>query len=759
MNWTNVKLIFQRETRDQLRDRRTLFTVVVMPLILYPLIGVAMLQVAQFTREYPTRIWIVGHENLPGNPALVDGEQFASQWTNDVDTGLLDLRIAEPGDRRFTQLIEHFKENPQEADGSRIVDQLMDQRMRQQGMDLAIFVPRPVPKYVSINEEYPDADEEVTGEAPAPKIWMFYNSARDKSRIAAERAGKILSQWKTAYVGQSLNHHDVPTEILAGMKISTADVADGAGRRSATWSKLLPFIIIIWALTGAFYPAIDLCAGEKERGTLETLLCSPAGRDEIAIGKLLTVMSFSMATSLLNLASMGFTGLYVMSKLGAGMGGISLGSPTLASIGWLLVALIPISALFSAVALAAASFARSSKEGQYYLIPLLMISMPLMMVPMLPAAKLDLGTSLIPISGLMLLLRGLIEGNYADVLPFVGPVCLVTLAGCYVSIRWVVWQFNSESVLFRASERFGVGVWFQQVIRQREMLPSIGAAVMLGVTVLVLKFFLQLTGVTVDTWFGMTKVTLIVLVATIAVPTILMACFLTRDPLRSLRLKWCSVPAACAAVLAAICLHPAVMWFSGLVMQVYPPGPETEMMAKLMDQILGGAPGLWAILLVMAVAPAVIEELGYRGFILSGMESIGNKWQAILLTSLLFGLAHSVIQQTMITFVVGMVLGVIAVQTRSILPCMLYHATHNGLSIMLSRVRTDAVETSPLLQQLLQSSDGQSYQYSMTAGIVMTAFGVALMVWFLKQPAVDSRSGHNDAHAIPASNQSVPTTV
>ena len=189
MNWTNVKLIFQRETRDQLRDRRTLFTVVVMPLILYPLIGVAMLQVAQFTREYPTRIWIVGHENLPASPPLVDGEQFASGLIGDVDTDLLELRIAEPGDRRFTQLIEQFKEQPLESEGGRIVDQLMDQRMRQQGIDVAIFVPRPIPEHVLLDEDGVPliGDGEFEG-PPAAKIWMFYNSARDKSRIAAERA-------------------------------------------------------------------------------------------------------------------------------------------------------------------------------------------------------------------------------------------------------------------------------------------------------------------------------------------------------------------------------------------------------------------------------------------------------------------------------------------------------------------------------------------------------------------------------------------
>ena len=72
MKWSTVKLIFSREMRDQFRDRRTLFTVAIMPLILYPLMGMAMLQVAQFMREHPTDIWIVGGENLPSSPALIE---------------------------------------------------------------------------------------------------------------------------------------------------------------------------------------------------------------------------------------------------------------------------------------------------------------------------------------------------------------------------------------------------------------------------------------------------------------------------------------------------------------------------------------------------------------------------------------------------------------------------------------------------------------------------------------------------------------
>src|SRR6185295_4782472 len=110
------------------------------------------------------------------------------------------------------------------------------------------------------------------------------------------------------------------------------DVAEKEQRSAAVWSKILPFLLLIWALTGAFYPAIDFCAGEKERGTLETLLSSPAARTEIVWGKLFTVMLFSMATVMLNLVSLGVTGLFVAGQLP------QFGPPPWTSLLWLLVA-------------------------------------------------------------------------------------------------------------------------------------------------------------------------------------------------------------------------------------------------------------------------------------------------------------------------------------------------------------------------------------------------------------------------------------
>ena len=755
MKWKNVKLIFRRELRDQLRDRRTLFTVAIMPLVLYPLMGMAMLQVAQFMREYPTKVWIVGAENMPAEPAFLVEDGINPEFVTPEEQALLQLKASNEGDVEFQKIVKQLREQADIPSGTALVDELIKTEMKRRGFDVAVIIPSPISLPLNSQrqtknlESDDDADSSLAAqdstESPETSIYVFLNSANDKSRMGAERFGKALHQWKIETVKQTLASHDVPLSLVTGIGITNADVANEVGKQAAVWSKILPFIIMIWSLTGAFYPAIDLCAGEKERGTFETLLSSPAGRSEIAIGKLLTVISFSMATSILNLLSMGFTGLFVVSRMDPSMGGgLPLGAPPLASIGWLLLALIPISALFSAVALAAAAFARSSKEGQYYLVPLMMISMPLMMVPMLPAAQLDFGTSLIPVSGLMLMLRGLIEGQYAECLKFAGPVCAVTLICCWLSVRWVVAQFNSETVLFPASERVTLGSWFKYVMSERDQLPSLGSAILCALVILVSKFFIGFAVQAPSSFGGFAIQTVIILVATIAVPAIMMAMVLTRNPILSLRLRGCSLPMASAAILAAIFLNPLMTWFTGLVMQIYPPSGDLVQLEQVVSNILNSAPGMWAIILVFAVAPAVLEEIAFRGFILSGLQSLRSKWQAILITSLLFGIAHGVIQQTVITFVVGMLLGVIAVQTRSIIPCILFHMTHNSLAVLLSSAKGSVVENSAVLSQLLYTANGENYQYAIIPGILMSVVGVMLMVWFIRldaKPVVRTERG------------------
>ena len=306
MDWKNVKLILAREVKVQLRDRRTLFTVLVLPLLLYPLMGMAMLQVSQFSKQQSVNVWMAGAENLPDDPMLLDENNEIQSSL--VPTGPKQAKISVVADsnQKVLEIARQLLDSEKYPAGKEFVDKIIQAELKKRGADLAVIIPEPI----SVNQDGDSAEG-----YGVENIYVFRNSAHDKSNIAAETFGKVFAKWQKEIAFQVLAEKEVDVASLGVVAPVYSDVADSDQKQAATWSKILPFIILIWSLTGAFYPAVDLCAGEKERGTFETLLSSPALRSEIAIAKLLTVMAFSMTTSILNLISMGITGLFVVSRI------------------------------------------------------------------------------------------------------------------------------------------------------------------------------------------------------------------------------------------------------------------------------------------------------------------------------------------------------------------------------------------------------------------------------------------------------------
>ena len=171
----------------------------------------------------------------------------------------------------------------------------------------------------------------------------------------------------------------------------------------------------------------------------------------------------------------------------------------------------------------------------------------------------------------------------------------------------------------------------------------------------------------------------------IATPALLMTIMLTRSPRKTLLFKmpaWWTLP---AAVLLAVGLHPVVKALQVVVGQLYPITAGIKDEQAKIGSALADAPSLWIIVaLIASCLPAICEELAFRGFILSGFRHLGHKWWAIVASSLLFGVAHPLLQQSLVTCVVGLVIAYIAVQTGSILPGMLFHFTHNALLLVIA---------------------------------------------------------------------------
>jgi len=723
MSWSNVKLILSREIRDQLRDRRTLFMIVVLPLLLYPLLGMSFFQASQFMQEHPSKVLVIGARDLCDLPPLFENRQFVP--------GL----FSDPERSRLLQL--DFAANEPLGNTAEMPDQRAEARNAVQSgdYDAALYFPadfvdrleafqQAIERRVELTHQHdrdePDEIDEVPFQVPSPEI--IYTTATEKSQIGFARLSNVLRRW-TEKVGETnLVAGGVPASAARPFELETADVADNSMLQGAAmWSKILPVLLLIWALTGAFYPAVDLCAGEKERGTLETLLSSPAERSEIVLGKLVTIMLFSIVTVVLNLASIGLTGWMVLSQLPG------FGPPPALAVLWLSLALLPMSALFSALCLALAALARSSKEGQYYLVPLLLVTTPLAILPMAPGVELNLGNSLIPVTGVVLLLRSLLEGSYWQAAQFFPPVAAVTLVCCLLAIRWAVDQFNAESVLFREGERLDVTLWLQHLLRDRQPTPTVAGAVFCGVVILVVRFFMSFALPAPGGFRDSAMLTVVTQLVVIATPALLMTVMLTSSPRETLLLKrpvWLTLP---AAALLALVLHPVVNALQVVVMQLYPLSDELR---KALAGMFTGAPGFWQLVLVLAVLPAICEELAFRGFILSGFRHLGHRWRAIVYSALFFGLAHAVLQQSLIACLVGVVIGFVAVQSGSIFPCMVFHVVHNTLMLAAAQVSPQVLARSRTLNMLMASDGAGGGTYHWPVIAVAAVLAALLLAWF-----------------------------
>lgn len=738
MNWENVKLIWQREMRDQLRDRRTLFVIGVLPLLIYPMMGIAFSRLSQFVRQNAATVAVVGYEqiaDMENIPALFDGVRVAPSLTD--QTGL--------GERMAIAQV------PDRGDALEIAKA----EMNSGSSDVVIYFPPGFARRLEELRQLTRSDEGNGERLPNPPNPVVYFSTRDESQLANSRVQALLDHWQSQIVRSNLIAGRIPIEITRPFRVEAENISPAAGRQAAFWSKLLPFIVFICALTGAFYPAVDLCAGEKERGTLETLLTSPAQRSEIVGGKLLTVITFSIGSALCNLASMAITGQLIIKQLNAMSmpGQDPLTSPSFASIGWLLLALLPMAVVFSAASFALASLARSTKEGQYYLMPLFLVSMPLMMLPMLPGISLNLATSLVPISGMVLLMQAAMEGEFALAGIYVVPVTAVTLGCCALAVRWAIDQFNQESVLFRDTENFDLATWIRYAYTHRPPTPRLAAAAALISLIFVAQFASQSTSFDITTPSGFASLILMSQLVCILLPTLLVALASVRSFAKTFLfdrpIPWVQV--VIAFLLAAVLNPVGAAVMEGIIKVI----PLPEELLRLAEQLaaLGGDTqfSMVLVLLLMAVLPAVCEELAFRGFVLSGLRSRVSPPWAVFLTALFFGLAHaSALQQTVSATLLGLVLGYIAIKTQQITPCIAFHMGYNGLQLLRTRF-AESLSELPHADWIFRPSSTPVVGLGFTAPVVI-ACGLAAvaLLWQVgprRRPSADAHGLQEEARS------------
>lgn len=394
-----IATIYRKEMQETLRDRRTLMSMIVVPMLVIPglMFGLAEIGMKLVKRAVSERatIMILGEQHAPTVVARLRAHP------------LLDIV-------------------PARSDFER---RIADKELR-----AAVEFP-------------PQFESALQGEIVDDKVAVriSYHEGEIRSEHTLRKIEALLGEYKNELVAQRLTAHGLSPQALEPFTPEERNVAPAERVSGAALGGFIPYVIIILTLTGAMYPAIDLTAGEKERGTIETILASPVSRGALAGGKFLTVLTTAMATALLSLLSLTLSARFT-STGGSEMQPFALNLSAQGVIAMLII-MIPVAVLFSGALLAIALTAKSYKEAQSYVTPLMMVVIMPAVAAMLPGVELNTLLALIPILNVSLVSKELVAGIYNW--PVIAVIFSSSCVYAGIALAIAVAFFRRESVLFR----------------------------------------------------------------------------------------------------------------------------------------------------------------------------------------------------------------------------------------------------------------------------------------------------------------------
>lgn len=686
--------VFRKEFRETLRDRRTLAMMVGLPLILYPLMIILMTSLTDSQREAgesrPSTVALWGEAPPELRDLLSAGKIVVKDWQS-----------IPPEVRRELQSVGYQPmppaTEPKEGEKSKAED----------SKHPLVLAARPVILKRDVDAVlilWPDFSTSLRNGSLGHAA-VLYDSVRDDSQRAKERLDKQLSKFREAVAARREQERGLSGGFTRVIEVATENVAPTAHRFGFGLGQVLPLVLLAVSFTGAFYAAVDTTAGEKERGTLQTLMCAPLQSAEIIFGKFLAVWSVALMTAALNVASMALTFLRISSSAGADVISLSPEKYVLT-----FVMLIPQTLIIVALFLTVGAFAKDFKDGQNYLTPLLMLMMMMpASVTMVPGIELNARTSFVPVVNTALLIKAILVGEAgAD------QIFLVLLGSGIQALLAIVLAarvFSREQVLLGGKDSFRGLFGFEQ---NRRLMPSPTLSFTLFAVTLVLAFYGSLALASKGT-----IPTLLTLEYVFFLAPALAAVLLMRFPAaRVLSLRLPSPQAALAGVAIGLFGWVAI---GGVSMRILPP-PESLVRALNKILMLGDEQIPLALLwFVVAVTPAVCEELFFRGLILSGLRSFG-KWPAILISSFLFGIAHSSIYRLLPTFLLGILFGYLVWRSGSIAASIIAHAINNSLIVTLGR--------QPSLARVLSLEGAAAIRWDWIFGASLVIVGALLLLKF-----------------------------
>ena len=404
MGMQNVWIVYRKELTEALRDRRTLITTFLVPLLMIPLLGSGFVTVMSAVignakREKP-KVMIVGGADSPALLAALH------------EYPKIDIVSTTPDWR----------------------DKIIEKNIR-----AAIEVP-------------PNFDENLDkGQAGTVNINIY--GGEIKSELAAGNIEGYLKEYRQEIAAKRLEANHLPGALLKPFDVKRQSIATPEKEAAALFGGIISYMLILMCLQGAMSPAIDLTAGEKERGTMETILSSPVSRTHLVLGKFLLVLTAALVTTLLLLVSVSISSSAVqhshlldqMSDDGQPPPHFSMGPKTIGSV---VIMTIPLSVLFASGLMTIALFAKSHKEAQSYIAPLMFLVIVPAIAAMLPGVDLTPKLAIVPLLNVSLLCKELVTGEYHwnYIALIFASTCVYAAAALYLAVK----MFQRESVLFRS---------------------------------------------------------------------------------------------------------------------------------------------------------------------------------------------------------------------------------------------------------------------------------------------------------------------
>lgn len=659
-----LQRLVRKELREILRDRRTIITLVVMPILIYPLLAVV------FQRFLITSITV--SENIAfdiGVDSVAAREVLAAQLQRGA--ALVSREEHDVAAKSPTGAAKDSPEKEALPDITLIAypDQTLRRHVANSSLHLAAI--------------YREVRQNAAGNGlRTPAKWeLVYRSGSPTSEAALHFVESRLE----AYNDAALNRQLLKLGVGATQPAETVRrPISFSGAPPFSLAALIPLILVLMTVTGAVYPAIDLTAGERERGTLETLIAAPVPRLGLLLAKYVAVLTVAILTALINLFAMTITahstGL-AASLFGGGM--------TFDVVLKVLLLLVLFAAFFSAILLAITSCARSFKEAQAYIIPLMLLCLVPGVLCLMPSLEFKTWMAVTPLVNIVMLGRDLLEGGVVSGLA-IAAVCS-TIFYIAAAIAVAARIFGTDAILYGSQ-----ATWSDFVRRPTEPQPT--ASVPMAMLCLAIIFpcsFVLANNLARSQELAMARRLELGALITVAVfggiPLLLAMIGRVRASTGLGLRRPGFVPLVGAAILG-VALWPAAHetfllseWL-GLTTLSAKQIAAAKMMLDQFQTVQ-----LWLIVVTLAIVPAIFEELCFRGLIFGALRTRLSGTYTIVASAMLFGVFHEILSSGRLlpsTFL-GLVLGWVRLRTRSVLPGMLLHALNNGLLLVVSYYQSE----------------------------------------------------------------------